>query len=63
MQHELSIAMNNAPDVPNDRWFAMTRLDENRALHNWQRNQTDKSQRFQMSPFGGIIRLLNTRLL
>ena len=25
------IAMNHAPDVPNDRWFAMTRLDENRA--------------------------------
>ncbi len=25
------IAMNNAPDVPADRWFAMTRLDENRA--------------------------------
>lgn len=25
------IAMNNAPDVPRDRWFAMTRLDENRA--------------------------------
>lgn len=25
------IAMNNAPDVPTDRWFAMTRLDENRA--------------------------------
>ncbi len=25
------IAMNNAPRVPNDRWFAMTRLDENRA--------------------------------
>lgn len=25
------IAMNNAPDVPQDRWFAMTRLDENRA--------------------------------
>ena len=25
------IAMNNAPDVPSDRWFAMTRLDENRA--------------------------------
>ena len=24
-------AMNNAPDVPNDRFFAMTRLDENRA--------------------------------
>ena len=24
------IAMNNAPDVPRDRWFAMTRLDENR---------------------------------
>ncbi len=23
--------MNNAPDVPKDRWFAMTRLDENRA--------------------------------
>ena len=25
------IAMNAAPDVPNDRFFAMTRLDENRA--------------------------------
>src|SRR6185436_10824342 len=25
------IAMNNASDVPRDRWFAMTRLDENRA--------------------------------
>jgi malate dehydrogenase len=25
------IAMNNAKDVPVDRWFAMTRLDENRA--------------------------------
>ncbi len=25
------IAMNNAPRVPRDRWFAMTRLDENRA--------------------------------
>ena len=25
------IAMNNAPDVPRDRWFAMTRQDENRA--------------------------------
>src|SRR5205814_10045145 len=24
------IAMNNAKSVPNDRWFAMTRLDENR---------------------------------
>ncbi len=25
------IARNSAPDVPSDRWFAMTRLDENRA--------------------------------
>src|ERR1700758_4350147 len=25
------IAMNNAKDIPSDRWFAMTRLDENRA--------------------------------
>src|SRR5439155_5659589 len=25
------IAMNNAPQVPRDRFFAMTRLDENRA--------------------------------
>ncbi len=25
------IAMNNGRDVPSDRWFAMTRLDENRA--------------------------------
>jgi malate dehydrogenase len=28
------IAMNNGRDVPSDRWFAMTRLDENRAK--WQ---------------------------
>ena len=26
------IAMNNAPDVPNDRWYAMTMLDQNRAV-------------------------------
>jgi malate dehydrogenase len=26
------IAMNNAPSVPRDRWYAMTRLDENRAV-------------------------------
>ena len=25
------IAMNNAPKIPKDRWFAMTKLDENRA--------------------------------
>src|SRR5437868_13638281 len=25
------IAMNNAPEIPSDRFFAMTRLDENRA--------------------------------
>ena len=25
------IAMHSAPDIPKDRWFAMTRLDENRA--------------------------------
>jgi len=25
------IARHNAPDIPSDRWFAMTRLDENRA--------------------------------
>ncbi len=26
------IAMHNAPDVPQDRWFAMTMLDQNRAI-------------------------------
>jgi malate dehydrogenase len=26
------IAMHHAPDVPRDRWFAMTRLDQNRAV-------------------------------
>lgn len=26
------IAMNNAKEIPQDRWFAMTRLDENRAI-------------------------------
>ena len=25
------VGMKNSPDIPNDRWFAMTRLDENRA--------------------------------
>ena len=25
------IARSHAPDVPDDRWFAMTRLDQNRA--------------------------------
>jgi len=25
------VAMRNAPDIPRDRWFAMTRLDQNRA--------------------------------
>jgi len=25
------IAMSNAPEIPSDRWFAMTKLDENRA--------------------------------
>src|SRR5947207_14781019 len=25
------IAMNNAKEIPRDRWFAMTRLDENRS--------------------------------
>ena len=25
------VGMKNAPDIPNNRWFAMTRLDENRA--------------------------------
>ena len=31
------IAMNNAPDIPRERWFAMTALDENRAKsqHAW----------------------------
>ena len=31
VQHELPHRADNAPDVPADRWFAMTRLDENRA--------------------------------
>lgn len=26
------IAMNNAPDIPRDRFYAMTRLDQNRAI-------------------------------
>lgn len=26
------IAMSNAPDIPRDRWYAMTRLDQNRAV-------------------------------
>ena len=34
------IAMNNAPEIPRDRWFAMTRLDENRAKSQLDRKST-----------------------
>ncbi len=38
------IAMNNAPDVPRERWHAMTRLDENRA-----RTQLSKKAKVDIS--------------
>jgi len=31
MQHNCLIARSNAPEIPAERWFAMMRLDENRA--------------------------------
>ncbi len=37
------IAMNNAKEIPRDRWFAMTRLDENRARASWRIRQAWKS--------------------
>ena len=40
-----------------DRWFAMTRLDENRAAASWPPKQTVRYPRFPMSRFGEIILL------
>ena len=38
------IAMNHAKDVPSNRWFAMTRLDENRAKTQLARKAGNKPQ-------------------
>ena len=43
------IAMHNAPDIPRERWFAMTRLDENRA-------RTQLAQRAEV-PVGEVERM------
>ena len=43
------IARSNAPDVPADRWFAMTRLDENRA-----RTQLAKKAKVPVSAISNV---------
>ena len=50
------IAMNNAPDVPRDRWFAMTRLDENRAKLNSRKSQRRRHSREQPNRLGQPLR-------
>ena len=47
------IAMNNAPDIPNDRFFAMTALDELRARHQLaQKVGVDTTEITDMAIFG-----------
>ena len=61
------IAMNNGRDVPSDRWFAMTRLDENRAKTQLAlKAGFALASRSATSPFGAIIparfiRIFSTR--
>ena len=57
------IAMNNAPDVPRDRWFAMTRLDENRAAAQLAAKAGVQVSEVSMSQFGGIIRPRNILII
>ena len=40
------IAMNNAPSIPQDRWFAMTMLDENEAKAQLAKNQVNPLPKF-----------------
>ena len=47
------IAMNNAPNVPRNQWFAMTRLDENRAKSQLaQKSATDVTNVTNMTIWG-----------
>ena len=50
------IAMNNAKEIPRDRWFAMTRLDENRARAQLAHKATEKSQRDEHDHLGKSFR-------
>ena len=55
------IAMNAAPDVPNDRFFAMTTLDENRAVTQLAKKAGVGDGRLKIFVFGGITQRLNTQ--
>ena len=47
------IAMNNAPSIPRDRWFAMTMLDQNRAVAQLaQKSGTDTTAVNQLAIWG-----------
>ena len=51
------IAMNNAQDVPANRWFAMTRLDENRAAAQLAAKANRQVSEVSMLLYGEIILL------
>lgn len=55
------IAMNNASGIPNDRFFAMTRLDENRAKSQLAKRPASTSPRSPTSASGATTPPLNTR--
>ena len=49
------IAMNNAQDVPANRWFAMTRSRRKPCCPNWRPKRTIRYQKFPMLLYGEII--------
>ena len=56
--------MNNAPGVPRDRWFAMTRLDENRAKSQLaQKGRRGRHRRHQPGDLGQPFRHAVSRFL
>ena len=46
------IAMQSAPEIPRERWFAMTRLDENRAKAQLAKSRSRHQRRFQSRRLG-----------
>jgi len=56
------IARSNAQDVPDDRWFAMTRLDQNRAETQLAKKASVPVQDVKNLAFGAITRRRSSRL-
>jgi len=57
------IARSNAQDVPDDRWFAMTRLDQNRAETQLAKKPACRSRTSKTWPFGAITRRRSSQTL